>query len=320
MNARFRASLVAATLTALSGTALAQVPPPTGPSEPGGDPAAEPAMPTMPTMPGDSAAAPEQPPPEDDAKKKEPKRGDFDFGGQTRFPNGPDEMGEFATFNWVAVDLEGRYFVFDGVTINGNFPLAVIKPDDLGPLDPRMVGGGSVTLDIKTPTKGPFIPKQAEGTEAGLILTGAYMRENAMLLSEKDFPLFVGDFKPGFAGGLRMKAKLSSVIDFALTPQWVFQSGSAESAQAVQIPMSTIVALGDMLKVSVDLGVYTGDDYTFRSSKGGRVTAGGAIDVKIGPILAHAGAGVASLGTGDASMYPTIADSVYVDLNVKYAK
>ena len=303
MNARFRASLALATLTALSGTALAQVPPPTEPSVPTSEP------------------PPEQPPPEEE-KKKEPKRGDFDFGGQTRFPNGPDEMGEFGSFNWVAVDLKGRYFVFDGVTINGNFPLAVIKPDELGGglVDPRMIGGGSVTLDIKTPTKGPFMPKAAEGTEAGLILTGAYMREGAMLLSEKDFPLFIGDFKPGFAGGLRMKAKLSSVIDFALTPQWVFQSGSAESAQAVQVPMSTIVALGDMLKVSVDLGVYTGDDYTFRSSKGGRVTAGGAIDVKIGPILAHAGAGVASLGTGEASMYPTIADSVYVDLNVKYAK
>jgi hypothetical protein len=299
MHARARASLVAATLTALSSTALSST-----------------ALAQVPAEP-----PPEQPPAEEE-EKKEPGRGDFDFGGQARFPNGPDEMGEFASFNWVAVDLKGRYFVFDGVTINGNVPLAVIKPDELagGLVDPRMIGGGSVTLDAKMPTRGRFMPEQADGTEAGLILTGAYMREGAMLLSEKDFPLFVGDFKPGFAGGLRMKAKLSSVVDFSLTPQWVFQAGSSESAQAVQVPMSAIVALGETLEVSVDLGVYTGDDYTFRSSKGGRVSAGGAIDLKIGPILAHAGAGVASLGTGEASIYPTIGDSVYVDLNVKYAK
>jgi hypothetical protein len=40
--------------------------------------------------------------------------------------------------------------------------------------------------------------------------------------------------------------------------------------------------------------------------------------VKIGPILAHAGAGVASLLTG--GMYPTISDSVYIDVNAKYVK
>jgi hypothetical protein len=38
----------------------------------------------------------------------------------------------------------------------------------------------------------------------------------------------------------------------------------------------------------------------------------------LGPIITHAGAGVASLLTGGA--YPTIRDSVYIDLNVKYAK
>jgi hypothetical protein len=66
--------------------------------------------------------------------------------------------------------------------------------------------------------------------------------------------------------------------------------------------------------------VYTGDDYTFRSSKGGRVSLGAALDVKVWRLILHGGAGVASLGTGDASAYPTIKDSVYIDLNVKFAK
>ena len=34
----------------------------------------------------------------------------------------------------------------------------------------------------------------------------------------------------------------------------------------------------------------------------------------------HAGAGVASLGTGESSAYPTVRDAIYIDLNAKYAK
>ena len=139
-----------------------------------------------------------------------------------------------------------------------------------------------------------------------------------MLLSDKDFPLFTGDMKPGFAGALITKVKLSSLVDFSLLPAWVYQSGSADSLSAVQIPMSLILKLGEPVKVSADLGIFTGDDYSFSGDNGGRIYAGGALDLKIGPILAHAGAGVASLLTGGA--YPTISDSVYVDLNVKYAK
>jgi hypothetical protein len=251
--------------------------------------------------------------------KKEPGRGDFDAGGQVRLPSGPDEMGQYATFNWVAADLKGKYYVFDTVTINGNIPLAVVKPDIDG-LEAKTVGGMSVTLDARMPKMNiPMAPK-SEDTVAALILTGAYMREGAMLLSEKDFPLFIGDFKPGVTGGLDMRVKMSSVIDFKLAPAFVYQSGTAEGLQAVQVPMSTVVALGDTLKVSADLGVFTGDDVSFKPSNGGRIYAGAAIDLKIGPIITHAGAGVASLLTGAESMYPTISDSVYIDLNVKYAK
>jgi hypothetical protein len=78
------------------------------------------------------------------------------------------------------------------------------------------------------------------------------------------------------------------------------------------------VALGDLIKVSADLGVFTGDDYSFSGDNGGRISTGGALDLKIGPILVHAGAGVASLLSG--GMYPSIGESVYVDVNVKYAK
>src|SRR6185503_14980605 len=80
-------------------------------------------------------AAPSVPPPDAPADEvpedqpKQPGRGDFDAGGQVRLPSGPDEMGQYGTFNWVAVDLKGRYFVLDSVTINGTVPVALIKPD-----------------------------------------------------------------------------------------------------------------------------------------------------------------------------------------------
>src|SRR5262245_22629845 len=53
-----------------------------------------------------SGQAPGQPaqqvdkPPEPKPKKKEPGRGDFDAGGQARFPSGPDDTGTYKSFNW----------------------------------------------------------------------------------------------------------------------------------------------------------------------------------------------------------------------------
>jgi hypothetical protein len=255
-----------------------------------------------------------------DDKKKEPGQGDFDAGGQVRLPNGPDEMGEYATFNWVAFDLKGRYYLLDTVTVDGNIPIAIIKPDELpGGAEPEMFGGMSVKLDAKLP-KMDKMPggKYMKDSEVGVSLGLGYMREGAMLLSEKDFPLFLGGFQPGFEGGLITKVKLSTLVDFKLLPSWVYQSGDAESLTAVKIPVSLVLAVGSLAKVSAELGMYTGDDYSGKGKNGGRLQTGAALDLKIGPILTHLGAGAASLLTGGA--YPTIRDSVYIDLNVKYAK
>jgi len=164
----------------------------------------------------------------------------------------------------------------------------------------------------------PQMPMMKKDTKVGISLGVGYMREGAMLLSEKDYPLFIGDFKPGFAGSLVTKVKLGSVVDFSLVPAWIYQSGTMDSHAAVQIPMSLILKLGDVVQTSADLGIFTGDQYSFSGDKGGRIAAGGSLSLKIGPILAHAGAGVASLLTG--GLYPTISDSVYIDVNAKYVK
>src|SRR3954468_6908569 len=118
--------------------ALAQPGTPT-PSDPNQPPTTQP--PTSTTDPNAMLYASPAPAPEE--KKKEPGRGDFDAGGQVRLPNGPDEDGAYATFNWIAFDMKARYFLLDQVTVNATIPLAVKKPDmiDMGTVDPRLIGG-----------------------------------------------------------------------------------------------------------------------------------------------------------------------------------
>jgi hypothetical protein len=290
---------------------------PTTPPTPG---APAPTPTTDPMLGGSTTGQTDQQAEQAKPKKKEPGRGDFDAGGQARFPSGPDEMGEYKSFNWVAADLKGRYYLLDQIYVDGFIPLAVKKPDTAMingvETDPRLIGGIQARLEAKLAV--PKMPLLEYDTEIGLDLTLGYMREGAMLLSDKDFPLFAGDFKPGIGTGLLMKVKLSSLLDFSLVPAWVYQSGTMESLTAVQIPMALRVALADVVKLSFDLGIYTGDDYSFSGSNGGRISTGAALDLKLGFIGLHTGAGVASLLSG--GMYPSISESVYVDVNVKYVK
>nr|HEX4312834.1 hypothetical protein [Kofleriaceae bacterium] len=349
-------------LVLTSSAAFAQTPPADSqPAPPATPPAAPPALPQPPTVPQpptmpsgpimpapptiptdftpttqtlpSTAGGPAMPQPDltamaahpENEHGKEPQAGDFDAGGKLRLPNGPDAMGHYKSFNWVAVDLEGRYYLARTVWLSGVAPVAIIHPDSImegagtaaDSVDPKMFGGLAVSLNANLPEM-PKVPFMKYKTELGLVATVSYMHEGAPLLSDKDFPLFVGDFQPGFTGGLVMKVKLGDAVDFALTPSWVFQSGTVQNHDAVQIPMSLILSAGELVKLTADLGVYTGDQYSFSGDDGGRITAGGSLQLKIAKLVFHAGAGVASLLTG--GLYPTIADSIYFDLNVKYAK
>lgn len=273
-------------------------------------------------MPDPNAALPAPTDTEVKTGPKQPKRGDFDAGGKLRFPSGPDEEGMYDSFNWVALDANGRYFLLDSVTVNGLIPMAVKKPDTVGPMgpEPSIFGGIEIRLEGKWTV--PKMPIVKQETELGLMLGAAYMRDGAMLLSDKDFPLFTGDFNPGLKGGIITKVKLSSLLDFSLIPVFAFQKGDMENLTALQLPMSLIVKLGDVLKLSADAGVFTGDDISLSADNGGRIYLGAALDVKIWKLVFHAGAGFASLLTSSepGALYPGIKDSLYVDLNVKYAK
>ena len=136
----------------------------------------------------------------------------------------------------------------------------------------------TVTLDARVPK----MPWQSETnpTEVGLLLSGGYMREGRDAAQREGLPAV------------------------------------HRRLPAVQIPASLIVKLGEWMKVSADVGMYTGDDYSFGGDDGGRLSTGAALDLKL---LVHTGAGAVSLITGDA-FYPSIGDSLYLDFNVKYAK
>ena len=323
---RYVTAMVASSWVAVGSASAQDAPaPPQVPPSP--MPAAAPAVPTTYSSAppgvdpnGMTTTAIEPPGQPAAAGPKQPKRGDFDAGGDVRLPNGPDDKGQYATYNWIAADLKGRYYLLDTVTVNANIPLAVHHPATLmDGASPDLIGGISARIDATLP-KLPSVPGLKNDMQLGLTLTVAEMRQGAMLLSDKDFPLFTGSFEPGLDAGLLVKLKLSTLVDFSLQPVWVHQAGAGAMASisGVQIPTSLILRLGSLVQLSADVGVYTGPDYSFSGSNDGRISTGGSLTVKLGPILAHAGAGVASLLTGGA--YPTIGDSLYIDLNVKYAK
>lgn len=267
-----------------------------------------------------AATSTDTPPPAEDKSKEKPhKSGDFDAGGQMRFPKGPDEMGEFKAFNWVAFDAKGTYYLLPSVTLNGFFPLAVKHPDTVGPMgpEPGIVGGALFRLDASIPKmqKLPFLEQE---TSIGLQVGFAYMKEGAMLLSDKDYPVFVGDFQPGLLGGILTRVKLSNVVDFNFNPVFLFQKGTAENLTAIQIPLSLVLKLGQVLKLGAETGINTGDDFSFGGDDGGRISLGASLDVKISKIAVHLGTGFASLLTG--GLYPGVTDSIYFDFNVKYVK
>jgi len=252
-----------------------------------------------------AAVAQDQTTVEDKPAEKQPGRGDFDAGGQLRFPSGPGDDGTYGTFNFVGLDLKGRYFVLDQLTVNGTIPLAPLHAAPGGE-DTSMLGGFMAG------------PELALGKALGLRVQLGMLKERAVLLSEKDAPIYVGDLHFATTVGPWLKIKRFG-LDLATAPSIVYEGGD-DSVTGLQVPVSAAVALGTLVKASVDAGVYTGDGLDVRPSQGGRIALGAALDVKIGRIIAHAGAGVASLLTDPMGMYPTIKDSIYVDVNAKFAK
>ena len=247
----------------------------------------------------DEESAEQEPPP---PPPREP--GSFDAGGEVRFPSGPDpdNMGKFAQFKWVAVDLKGTFFVTEQISIGGILPLAPIKQE------PGEIFGGFLVR-----------PEIALGSMIGVGASVGFMTEGGFLLSPKDYPIYQGDLKFGASLGPWIKFKYAGV-EFRTQPAFVYQA-TDPTLTAIQLPIAAAVGLGKAVKVALETGVYTGDDFKLGADDGGRIALGAAIDLKLTPVLVHIGAGFASLLTSDeGGFYPGITDSIYLDLNVKYSK
>src|SRR3569623_3570206 len=162
--AMHRMSLV--TVLFASATAAAQ----TAPEQPAPAPPATLPTPTMPAAtvapyvpsnaqsfgdpasPTTSTASTTAQPATDKPKSKDHQAGDFDAGGQLKLPSGPDETGKFATYNWIAVDAKGTYYVAPSVTANFLAPIAVHHPDmQMAGARPKKYAGIRPYLEAQRP-------------------------------------------------------------------------------------------------------------------------------------------------------------------------
>ena len=235
--------------------------------------------------------------------------GKFNAGFKVRMPKGPGDDGEYAQFKWIGVDLTGKYNVTDAIGVGGTIYTAPVKPD-VG--DPKVFGGFMLRPELRL------------GSTIGAFVDIGFMTYGAVLLSEKDIPFYAGDYEFASRIGPWVKFK-ANVVNLSILPAVVFQNGSPEKIAGFQLPVNAMLRAGEMLKVSADLGIYSGDDFKIGADDGGRIAIGAAVDVKVSTIALHLGVGLNSLLTSDspspgAFAYPSIGDSLYIDLALKYVK
>ncbi len=250
---------------------------------------------------------------------EESQKGKVDAGGKLRFPSGPDDMGDFGLFNWIALDLRAQYGVSDSVSAGLYVPLAVMKPD-LGDASGETFGGvlGEAVLHL--------------GKVLGVHTQIGMMQRTGWLLSQYDYPYYFGDMKFGlklgpaldarvaaFGSKLELSAGLDVVLAFSAATDT--DTGDDKMLLAAQIPVAAMVQLSDLLKVGLTAGVYTGQDIKLGAEDGGRIPLSAAASLRTGPVIFDLGLGFASLVTSDemGSAYPGLMDSLTIGLNARWA-
>lgn len=227
--------------------------------------------------------------------------GHFAAGVRLHLASGPDGT-EYKSLNFAELDLQARYNVSDLFTTYLNIPLSVKHPDGF-----ETIGGGTVRGELKL------------GSTFAVGATVGMLRDGAFLLSEKDFPAWVGDLKFGTALGPSLRLKAGAAY-LRIDPSFVYQTSDADANTGFQLPVTATLRVARMLRVSGDIGLYSGDDFKVSPSDGGRLGVGAAVDVQISSIALHLGAGFASLMTDDAGLYPSVGKSLFFDVALKYVK
>ena len=225
--------------------------------------------------------------------------GHYAFGVRVHIASALDD-----SFNFIGLQLEGRYNVSDNIAVGARIPLAVSKPDGFG-----VFGGAMARAELRL------------GATIGAMAEVGFLKHGAVLLSNQDAPIYVDDADYDFALALGpwVRAKAGPTY-LSFEPAFVYQPGDPEAIMGVQFPVTALFRAGSVAHFGAQVGIYTGDDFKLGADEGGRVAAGLVADVKVSTIALRFAGGFASLLTDDMGLYTSVGKSVYVTVGLAYQK
>ncbi|HLL24243.1 MAG TPA: hypothetical protein VK427_19060 [Kofleriaceae bacterium] len=208
------------------------------------------------------------------------------------------------TFNFVGLELGGRYNVSDNIAVGARIPFAVSKPDNFA-----VFGGMMARADLRL------------GATVGVGAEAGFLKYGAVLLSQQDAPGFAdgADYELAFTVGPWLRAKAGPTY-LSINPAFVYQGGDPEGITGLQLPVTAMFRAAGLARFGAQLGIYTGDDFGMSAEDGGRIAVGLVADTKVSTVSLQVAAGFASLLTDDASAYRSIGTSVYFTVGLAYVK
>jgi hypothetical protein len=208
------------------------------------------------------------------------------------------------SFNFVGLDLQGRYNVSDSIAVGARIPFAVVKPDGFA-----VFGGMMARASIRL------------GATIGAAAEVGFLKYGAVLLSQQDAPLYGdgADYELAAAVGPTVTVKAGPTY-LSFHPKLVYQPGDAEAITGIQFPVAAKFRVGGLALIGAQVGLYTGDDFKLAADEGGRIATGLVADVKVSSIALQLAAGFASLLTDEAAPYTSIGKSVYATVGLMYVK
>lgn len=210
------------------------------------------------------------------------------------------------SFNFIGLELGGRYNVSDNISVGARIPFAVKKPDGFA-----VFGGAYARAELRL------------GASIGAFAEAGFSKYGSALLSAQDAPIYVDalDYEGAFLLGPWVRVKAGPTY-LSFEPAFVYQLGDPEAITGVQFPVTAMFRASGGLKAGAKVGIYTGDDFKLGAKDGGRIATGLVVDVAVSSILVRAEAGLSSLlvndDMGSTALYRSIGKTAYVALNLMY--
>lgn len=210
------------------------------------------------------------------------------------------------TFNFIGIEPHGHYNVTDAIRVGARLPLSVSQPDGFTNL-----GGLMARAEIKL------------GATIGVFAEAGFLKYGAVLESEQDSMAYLdGDeVDYGFATrlGIAIHGKAGPTY-LHVEPAFVYQSGDPEAITGAQLPVTALFRAGSTAQAGIMAGLYTGDDFELGAEHEGRLAVGLVAHLHVSKIQLGLGAGFSSLLTEDEGRYTSVGKSLYVMVNLEYAK